>query len=425
LLRISFVLDLSERKQAELERETMLTTVDRMRIVAEQRADELAAIFSTLTEPVIIYAADGDVLRANPAAFELHGLDPRLFIGSGDGAILAPGGDRASRERAPALRALNGETVVNELFTVIDRNGHEVIGHVSAAPLYSKEVLRGAVVAWHDITELERTKTALQQAYDELEKRVLERTTELATANRLLQTEIEERLVAEDELVESREQLRNLSLHLQSVLEREREDIAREIHDELGQSLTAIKLDLSWLHDRYADRSGLLKKIDSMIGLIDMSITSVKRIASELRPAILDHLGLAAAVEWQMKEFRARTGIDCRLVIKPDDLMVDRDRSTALFRILQEALTNVIRHAEASEVRVLLRNADGQITLQILDNGKGITQEQRADHRSFGLMGIRERVLFFNGDIDIHSGEPVEGTSITIRIPLDGAAADS
>jgi PAS domain-containing protein len=104
LLRISFVLDLTERKQAELERETMLTTVDRMRIVAELRADELAAIFSTLTEPVIIYAADGDVLRANPAAFELHGLDPRLFIGSGDGAILAPGGDRASRERA-GLRA--------------------------------------------------------------------------------------------------------------------------------------------------------------------------------------------------------------------------------------------------------------------------------------------------------------------------------
>ncbi len=425
LLRISFVLDLSERKQAEFERETMLTTVDRMRIVAEQRADELAAIFSTLTEPVIIYAADGDVLRANPAAFELHGLDPRFFMGSGDGAILAPGGKRVSPERAPALRALNGETVVNEPFTVIDRNGHEVIGHVSAAPFYSKEVLRGAVVAWHDITELERTKTALQQAYDEMEKRVLERTDELATANRLLRTEIEERMVAEDELMQSREQLRDLSLHLQSVLEREREDIAREIHDELGQSLTAIKLDLSWLHDRYADHHELLKKIDSMVGLIDMSLTSVKRIASELRPAILDHLGLAAAVEWQMKEFKVRTGIDCRLIITPDDLMADRDRSTALFRILQEALTNVIRHAEASEVQVSLRKTDGQITLQIQDNGKGITQGQRADHRSFGLMGIRERVLFFNGDIDIHSGEPVEGTSITIRIPLDGAAADS
>ncbi len=426
LLRISFVLDLTERKQAELEREAILNTVDRMRVVAEQRADELAAIFATLTEPVVIYNNSGEIVHANRAAYSLQGFDPFLIdiaskktilqMRSRDGSLLAP-------DWHPAARALDGETIVSESLLICDIQGRDIIGHVSAAPFYSNGVLQGAIVVWHDITELERTKTALQQAYDELEKRVLERTAELATANRLLQTEIEERMVAEDELVQSREQLRNLSLHLQSVLEREREDIAREIHDELGQSLTAIKLDLSWLHDRYADHVGLLKKIDSMVGLIDMSITSVKRIASELRPAILDHLGLAAAVEWQMKEFKVRTGIDCRLVITPDDLMVDRDRSTALFRILQEALTNVIRHAEASKILVSLRKTDGQVTLQIQDNGKGITQEQRADHRSFGLMGIRERVLFFNGDVDIRSGEPIEGTSITIRIPLDNAAA--
>ena len=425
LLLISFVLDLSERKQAELERETMLNTVDRMRMVAEQRADELSAIFSTLMEPVIIYGSDGDVLRANPAAFELHGFDPRLFIGPGERTItnlLNPEGSRVSAERLPAMRALNGETVVNEPFSVIDKNGKAVIGHISAAPFYSKNGMRGAVVAWHDITELERTKAALQQAYDVLEERVRERTSQLAKANLMLQSEIEERTVAEEELLRSRQQLRDLSVHLQSVLEREREGIAREIHDELGQSLTAIKLDLSWLHDRYADHHLLLKKIDSMVNLIDMSITSVKRIASELRPAILDHLGLAAAVEWQTKEFGTRTGIDCRLVITPDDLVADRDRSTALFRILQEALTNVIRHAEASEVLISLRKSDGKITLQIKDNGKGITLEQSADHRAFGLMGIRERVLFFNGDVDISSGGPMQGTSVTIRIPLDEAA---
>jgi signal transduction histidine kinase len=292
---------------------------------------------------------------------------------------------------------------------------------VSAAPFYSKDGLHGAVVAWHDITELERTKAALQQAYDVLEERVRERTSQLAAANLLLRSEIESHMVAEDELLQSRQQLRDLSLHLQGVLEQERENIAREIHDELGQSLTALKLDLSWLQNKYSDHGNLMQKINSMMHLIDMTITVVKRISSELRPAMLDHLGLAAAVTWQMKEFDLRSGIASELVIDPEDISLDRDRSTALFRILQESLTNVMRHAQATKVWVMLEKINGQMTLQIKDNGKGITDEQGTDHRAFGLIGIRERVLFFNGEVHI-SGKPDEGTTVRVSIPLDSTA---
>lgn len=230
--------------------------------------------------------------------------------------------------------------------------------------------------------------------------------------------DITERKRAEDELTYSREQLRNLSMYLQSAREEERTYIAREIHDELGQVLTALKMDLSWLANKNENHETLFRKTKSMVKLVDSTIQTVKRISSELRPGVLDHLGLSAAIEWQAEEIHKRTGIIFDMSIHPEDIILDRHHSTTIFRIFQEALTNVVRHAKATKVKVSLEEKDKEIVLGVIDNGKGITKKQISDPRSFGLIGIQERVYFLGGNISI-SGVRNKGTSITISIPLE------
>jgi PAS domain S-box-containing protein len=224
---------------------------------------------------------------------------------------------------------------------------------------------------------------------------------------------------AEQELKNSREQLRNLSAHLQSVREEERMVIAREIHDELGQALTALKMDLVWLRNRLpGDQAPLHDKMRSMVELVDKTGKTVQKISAELRPGLLDDLGLAAAIEWQTEEFQRRTGILCEVSLDPDDFIASQDVSTAIFRIFQETLTNIVRHASASHVDVTLHDKDSEITLRVSDNGRGITEEQVFHPQSLGILGIRERVDLFSGTVSI-IGSPKKGTTITVRIPYD------
>ncbi len=184
--------------------------------------------------------------------------------------------------------------------------------------------------------------------------------------------DITERKRVETELLRSREELRSLSAHIQSAREEERGSIAREIHDELGQILSKLKLDLAWFKKRLTpDQKPLLEKTDRMSDLVDSTIKTVQRISSELRPGVLDYLGLAEAIDWQVKEFRERTGMACTAAISPELAVEDKDVSTTVFRILQETLTNIIRHAKASRVDVDLKNGDNTLTLEIRDNGSG------------------------------------------------------
>lgn len=230
---------------------------------------------------------------------------------------------------------------------------------------------------------------------------------------------ITERKKAEEELRSSREQLRNLSAYLQSAREQERTNIAREIHDELGQTLTAFKMDLSWLDRRLIkDRKLLLDKINSMSKVVTVTIRAVQRISTELRPGLLDDLGLIAAIEWQSEEFQNRTGIKCEVTLGPDDIILDQDRSTAIFRIFQETLTNVARHADATNVKVSLKKENEKLVLKVNDNGKGIKERQIFDSKSFGLMGMRERAFIFGGKVDI-KGTTIEGTTVTATISLE------
>jgi PAS domain S-box-containing protein len=222
---------------------------------------------------------------------------------------------------------------------------------------------------------------------------------------------------AEEELKESYEQLRKLSAHLQSVREEERTNIARDIHDDLGQALTALKIEVSMLANKLRPDNKFLDKAESIIKKIDDSIQSVKRICTELRPAILDHFGLSAAIEWNIEQFENQTGIKCDVSLEPREIVLDQDLTISIFRIFQEALTNVVRHADASAVWINLRLRDGKIMLEIRDNGKGIAEKHFLDSKSFGIMGIRERVHFFGGNVKISSTKD-KGTAIMVSIPL-------
>jgi len=237
-------------------------------------------------------------------------------------------------------------------------------------------------------------------------------------ADLVLVRDITERKQAEEQLKASRQQLRSLSDHLQSVREEERTNLARDIHDELGQLLTALKIDLSWLAKEFpAEQKPLLEKTMSMSKLVDMTIQKVKSISTELRPGLLDDFGLVAAIEWQAGEFQKLTGINIEISTKPEDIVLDRDRSTVLFRIFQELLTNVTRHADATKVNASLVEEADKIVLTLKDNGRGITKEQISDPRSFGLLGMRERVRFWQGEFKI-SGIPGKGTTAVVSIPL-------
>lgn len=232
--------------------------------------------------------------------------------------------------------------------------------------------------------------------------------------------DITDRKKVEQDLKDSRDQFRNLSAHLQSVREEERSYIAREIHDELGQALTALKMDLIWINKRLTTaQSEIAEKISTMFDLIDKTIQTIRRISTDLRPGLLDDLGLTAALEWYCEDFQNRTGINCNLHLRPAEIAIDQKRSIAIFRILQEALTNVARHAHASEVKVNLGIKDHALEMKIVDNGIGITDEQVNDPQNLGLVGLRERVYPWNGHITI-KGRPQKGTTVLVFIPLDG-----
>jgi signal transduction histidine kinase len=214
--------------------------------------------------------------------------------------------------------------------------------------------------------------------------------------------------------------LRQLSKRMLSVQEQERVRIAREVHDELGQALTAMKIDLQQMGRRHA---GLDEPLGALARTIDQIVELVRRIASDLRPAILDDLGVTAALEQQLRRVRESTGMKTTLVVDEEPAL-DMLTSVTLYRIAQEALANIVRHAEATEVEISLTIRDGAAVLEIGDNGRGVAPEQVADSRSLGLVGMRERASLLGGSVTIH-GRPGEGTRITAILPLARDERDS
>jgi signal transduction histidine kinase len=221
-----------------------------------------------------------------------------------------------------------------------------------------------------------------------------------------------------DSLLRSSQELRALAVCQQRAREEEKAHLAREIHDELSGALTALKLDLSLLADRAAkDCRPFLEKLRSMSELIDHTLARIQSIATALRPVVLDKLGLVAAIEWQAGEFQNHSGIACESHLPNEDLPLGSDRSTAVFRILQEALTNVARHANATKVVVELKSKAKDLILTVQDNGKGIDEKAICAHNSMGLLGMRERALAFGGVTEV-TALPAGGTLVSLRIPI-------
>jgi PAS domain S-box-containing protein len=224
--------------------------------------------------------------------------------------------------------------------------------------------------------------------------------------------DITEHQQAAEHLENSRAELRALSAQLQSVREEERMRISREIHDELGQVLTGLKMDVVSLARRMSDATAtrdwrqLKERAQSIAELINNAILTVRRISTELRPGLLDAVGLTAAIEWQAKEFENRTGIKCRLGLPDADVILDQNRSVAVFRIFQEILTNVTRHAQASEVNIILEAREADLFLEARDNGRGIRASEFSNPKSLGLLGMRERTLLLGGPYS--SGDQTE-----------------
>jgi signal transduction histidine kinase len=219
---------------------------------------------------------------------------------------------------------------------------------------------------------------------------------------------------------------------LQRVREEERKRISREIHDELGQMVTGLKMDVAWIDKRIAalpeseSTAALSDKVHSMLGLLDEMVKSVRKIAAELRPGVLDDLGLVPAIEWQAREWEVRTGIECRLTSALRDVKVPPELGTALFRIFQETLTNVARHSQATRVDVRLESQGESLWMELDDNGRGILESETRQAHSFGLVGMKERAAMLGGEFQI-SGQPGHGTRVNVRLPLrpGGAAQQS
>jgi signal transduction histidine kinase len=268
------------------------------------------------------------------------------------------------------------------------------------------------------VAERREAEETLQQLNAVLEQRIDERTVQLRASNAQLQNEVVQRQQAQRRLEESQAQLRQLSAYLETSREQERAEMAREIHDELGQQLTGLKMDLLHLNKTVAQNraDALRDRIRSMSELLDNTIQTVRRVASSLRPAILDDFGLLAALEWQLQEFQKRTGISCRLDSAVEALELEPESTTALFRVCQEALTNVARHAQATAVEVTVEVQDAYLVVQIKDNGQGIAPHKLNNHQSLGLVGMRERVRLIGGTWEIN-GTSGTGTTIRVTVP--------
>jgi len=359
-------------------------TVEQARQEADRRENETA--FAAMAEGAVITDADGSILWVNDAFCSIYGYTREEVIGRNP-RILKSGRHDAA--------------FYGELWGQLLHSGHwrgEVWNRRKTGEVFPEELsiqaLRGTdgkivrfISIFSDITERKRNE-------DELQKQ-------------------------RQQLVESEARLRELAEFLQTVREEERARIARELHDEMGQALTALRIDLGWLRNKCLPLgTPAVERVGSALGVVEHSIVSLRRISEDLRPAMLDSLGLAAAVEHHVTQFSQRTGIPCRLSMNREEFELEDRLATTVFRVVQETLTNVARHSGASEVSVRIDETEDGISLTMQDNGRGFSGAN--DKKTFGLLGMRERIAMLGGRLEIDSG-PDRGTRIAVWLPLQKA----
>ena len=393
------------------------------RIHSERALRESEERFRLVVEGVREYAiyqldAEGNVASWNAGAQRLKGYESAEIIGK-HFSVFYPQEARLNDEPRQILaRAVRHGQSEGEGWRV-RKDGSLFWANVVVTALRdSNGHLLGFAKLTRDTTEDRERAEALTKAKELLELRVEQRTAVLTRVNLELRSEIAERQRAEQQLTNSRDELRAFAARLQKVREEERTYIAREIHDELGQVCTAIKMDLALIGNKLTNRQSRLRgKVEAATQLVDGMIVTLRRIASELRPTTLDDLGLQAALESHAQEFESRTGIRCSVTLPQEPLMLDKDRSTAIFRIFQESLTNVARHAHATSVEARFLHEPHRLIFQIVDNGTGFDPESAKAGKSLGLIGMQERALLLGGEFK-SEGKPGAGTTVTLTLPL-------
>ncbi len=368
--------------------------VEELAAASETNLRKLEGVIQSMTEGVIVADAGGRILSLNPAAVRMHGLEGvELSDSLGEHFQLFEMVDLAGRplpvDYWPLARATRGETFTKYRVRVKRIGDSRTwIGSFAGTQVRDKnQKTLLAIVTVVDVTDIEEAKAALQAAHDQLETRVGERTAEL----------------------------RRLIAHLDTVREDESRRIAAEIHDQLGQALTIAKIEMAHLTNTVTRGDEVSElKLRSLSDLLGRILEDVRRISRDLRPPLLDQLGLAAALEDFCEDFEKRTGMRCVCHLDEDPLKLDYDRAAAVFRIVQEALTNVARHSGASRVDVMLTIRDGRLHVLVRDNGRGFPQN--TDRKSAGLIGMKERALRLGGELVIH-GAPGSGTTVELRAP--------
>jgi PAS domain S-box-containing protein len=336
---------------------------------AEHKANsakaELSQIFETSADGMRIVDRNFRILKANDTFCTLVGLEKQAIIGQNCSSVFM--GEYCNSPNCPLARILNGEERVEFDAEKIRADGSRIPCIVTATPFRSPDGdILGIVEDFKDISDRRNWESVL-------------------TA--------------------SQERLRKLASHLQTIQEEERRRVAREIHDELGQALTALNMDVHWLKRHLGNSDEIIeKKIDDMRTILGNTVDVVRRICSELRPGLLDDFGISAAIEWQVEEFQQRTGIACNLYSSPAEICLDEELSIAMFRVLQESLTNIAKHASATCVSIDLEYSNDLYKMRIEDDGTGISPVNCDSTKSFGLIGMQERVNDFGGKFSIHPG---------------------
>ena len=358
--------------------------------LSESRARLEAALLS-MTDSVIITDTEGRFVEFDDAFATFYRFKNKqecvrsveefaqlLEVSTADGEPLSP-------DLLPTRRALRGESGTNVEYRYRRKDtGESWIGSLSFSPVRAPAgSITGAVITARDVTDRKRAEEALRQS---------------------------------EKIALQREQFQALAERLRRAREEERTRLSRDLHDQIGQILTAIKLDLTWMGRHLPQgRDELRERLHGTIGLINDGVRSVRKICSGLRPGVLDDLGLAAAIEWQGNEFASRTGIDCIISVPATDLTLEGEQATEFFRIFQECLTNVMRHAEAQSARVTLSEVGNDLVLVVADDGKGFRESEVSG--SLGFLGMKERAQVCGGTLDIASS-PGHGTTVTLRVPL-------
>lgn len=352
----------------------------RAKAALRESEERYRALVEAAPDVIYVIAADGTLTSLNPAFEEISGWPRANWIGKPFLPLVDP--EDLALANETLQQVLGGETPPVHRLRILSRTGDYLFGEFTSTPYVEQGRIVGVLGIARNITK--RTR-------------------------------------AEEELRASREQLRALTVHLQTVREEERIRIARAVHDELGQELTGLKMDLRWLEHGLEDfrdprASPLLEKTMAATDLVDTTIKTVQRIAADLRPAVLDKLGLVAAVRREASQFQQHSGIACRLTGPDLDPQLPEPTAIACFRFFQEAMTNVVRHAEATAVEVDFQTPPDGFVLEVRDNGKGISTGLAENAGSLGLLGMRERARALGGELTVEP-RAMGGTLVRLWIP--------